>query len=62
MMSYIVLPNGMRDNIPLLGLQTTVGHGLEPHESTVVEGSLERREGGGGGGGGYDGNLYCKCC
>lgn len=43
MMPYIVLSDCMRDHIPLLGLQSTIGHRFEAHVSTVVECSLERK-------------------
>ena len=39
--SYIFLSDGMRDYVSLFGLQAFVGHGPEPHDGTVVIGSLE---------------------
>ena len=48
--TYVVLLDCMRHHIPLLGLQSTIGHGSESHVSTVVVGSL-------GGEKGYEGNI-----
>jgi hypothetical protein len=37
---YLVLPDGMGDDVPLSGLQSLIGHRLKPRPHTVVAGSL----------------------
>lgn len=46
LITYLVLSDCMRHNIPLLGLQSTICHRREPHASTIIIGCLGRREGG----------------
>lgn len=40
-LTYLILPDDMRHDFSLLGLQPSVCHGSEPHVRAVVVGSLE---------------------
>jgi len=50
---YLVLPDYVRDYIPLPGLQPLVGQRLKPQPGAVERGSLDVCVGGGGEAGGY---------